>query len=428
MKNPLAIAFKGKGLANVMRRGASIAGRYGLTTGKLADQLRQLATLTQGFGSRATLPITTVVLNRNPGVIRELQAAGVEFAIHGYHHVDHSQLSLAAQLQRLTLAQRVFADNGIHLRGFRGPYLRFNAETLQVLAQLGLAYDASPAIAWEVVTAPPPAYERALAFYRAQTAAQRLSVPWREAGLVRIPYSLPDDESLVERLGLEGPAPMAALWLAILRRTHALGELFTVGLHPERTTLLLEPWRAVLAEARTLRPGVWLARLDEIAAWWLARAAARVTLTAGPDGAFHIAVAGPAGTTLLARGVGGLGEAAPWADGYHRLTSTQVTVTAPARPWIGLSPRTPAAVADFLCEQGYLIERDAAARAAYTVYVDRPALAADEQRAFLTEIEAAAAPLVRLGRWPDGARSALAVTGDIDALTLWDYGLRFIER
>jgi hypothetical protein len=40
-------------------------------------------------------------------------------------------------------------------------------------------------------------------------------------------------------------------------------------------------------------------------------------------------------------------------------------------------------------------------------------------------IEESKRPLVRLGTWPDGARSALAVTGDIDALTIWDFAARF---
>ena len=35
----------------------------------------------------------------------------------------------------------------------------------------------------------------------------------------------------------------------------------------------------------------------------------------------------------------------------------------------------------------------------------------------LTQIEQADFPLVRFGRWPNGARSAFNVTGDIDALT-----------
>jgi hypothetical protein len=34
-------------------------------------------------------------------------------------------------------------------------------------------------------------------------------------------------------------------------------------------------------------------------------------------------------------------------------------------------------------------------------------------------------PLLRFGRWPRACRSALAVTGDIDALTIWDFVQRF---
>ena len=41
------------------------------------------------------------------------------------------------------------------------------------------------------------------------------------------------------------------------------------------------------------------------------------------------------------------------------------------------------------------------------------------------ELETGRFPLLRLGRWPGGAKSALAVTGDVDALTIWDYALRF---
>jgi len=43
-------------------------------------------------------------------------------------------------------------------------------------------------------------------------------------------------------------------------------------------------------------------------------------------------------------------------------------------------------------------------------------------------IEASPGPLVRYWRWPDGAKSALAVTGDMDALTLLDYAARLLAR
>jgi hypothetical protein len=46
----------------------------------------------------------------------------------------------------------------------------------------------------------------------------------------------------------------------------------------------------------------------------------------------------------------------------------------------------------------------------------------------LSQIEETDRPLVRLGRWPNSARCALAITGDIDALTLRDFGLRYLGR
>jgi hypothetical protein len=39
-------------------------------------------------------------------------------------------------------------------------------------------------------------------------------------------------------------------------------------------------------------------------------------------------------------------------------------------------------------------------------------------------IEASDSPLLRFGRWPDGAASAISITGDLDALTLQDYAAR----
>ena len=43
-------------------------------------------------------------------------------------------------------------------------------------------------------------------------------------------------------------------------------------------------------------------------------------------------------------------------------------------------------------------------------------------------IEASAGPLIRYWRWPDGAKSSLSITGDLDALTLLDYASRLFIR
>jgi hypothetical protein len=81
----------------------------------------------------------------------------------------------------------------------------------------------------------------------------------------------------------------------------------------------------------------------------------------------------------------------------------------------------------FLRQQGYVTEtlRESGSSA---LYLNEPDFSPKDERPLLNWLEESTAPLVRLGRWPDGARSALAITGDIDALTIWDYALRAVGR
>jgi hypothetical protein len=47
---------------------------------------------------------------------------------------------------------------------------------------------------------------------------------------------------------------------------------------------------------------------------------------------------------------------------------------------------------------------------------------------FVAYIESVRAPLLRFWPWPDGMRSALCITGDLDALSLIDYAYRLLKR
>jgi hypothetical protein len=64
----------------------------------------------------------------------------------------------------------------------------------------------------------------------------------------------------------------------------------------------------------------------------------------------------------------------------------------------------------------------------YSLYFDQSHFTHLDERTIVEKIENAESPLARLARWPNGARSAFCVTGDIDALVLWDYGLRLFGR
>jgi hypothetical protein len=294
------------------------------------------------------------------------------------------------------------------------------------LRQQGFVYDSSQGLAWDVLDGrEAPAYLRELSFCGALPAAQYPSLPRIEDNLVRIPYSFPDDEVLVERLTLKTPTQMSDLWLGILNRTYELGELFTLGLHPERTELCQEPLTATLAQARSLTPPVWIARLDEIAAWWQARSQASVCVTDDGEGQLRLEVIGPPGVTVMARGVKADTPATSWMEGYSQLASNTFVMSAALRPFVGVSADTSSRLVGFLREQGYVVEVSAA-RGRFSYYIDQAQFSTEQERPLLAEIEGSGHPLVRLGRWPNGAHSALAITGDIDAFTWWDFGLRFL--
>ena len=115
---------------------------------------------------------------RHSTVVKKYQAQGLEFAVHGLVHVEHTQLSLDDQRAHLNRARRIFEKAGLRIAGFRCPYLRWNADTLAALSECGFDYDSSQVLAWEVVDGfETAAYRRVLAFYGAQAAVDYPALP-----------------------------------------------------------------------------------------------------------------------------------------------------------------------------------------------------------------------------------------------------------
>jgi peptidoglycan/xylan/chitin deacetylase (PgdA/CDA1 family) len=398
--------------------------------GQVLDLFTQ--TLRQ-FDCGATFPLTAVVLKRNSDTIAKYLDQDVEFAVHGYVHIDYSPLAPEEQRAHLRHARDVFADEGITAVGFRSPYLSAGPHLYAAASAAGFSYVSNQPIIWDALEQDAftpstyASYEQALAFYDPWQVNKRPSVPRLRGQLVEIPVSLPDDEILLDRLDGEAKGLVEKAWRRILRQSYQRGELFTIQLHPERIAGCVEGLSAVLDEARTLTPPVWVARLNEIATWWRARADATVSVTERHNGGFDLRVDGPNGTAVLIRDVETDAPTTPWANGYQKVQSTAFTVHTSQRPFLGLSPATPPKLGRFLQQQGYVFEINEESHH-YPCYLDETDFEAGHERALLDQIEEGDHPLVRLGRWPNGARSALAVTGDIDALTLWDYGLRVLGK
>lgn len=431
MRNPLTQAFNAKGFPALLTRLRSLTRRYGPTPARMLQILDRFADTLRPFDCPATFPITAAVVERHPELLQKYQAQGIEFAIHGYTHVDYARLSPAIQQEHLHRARRVFQRAGLPAAGFRSPYLQFNDSLHQALEAAGFAYVSNQPVIWNGLNLdafPTPArerYQRAIAFYRPLRGEEQPALPRLRGSLVEIPVSLPDDEMLIDRLN--GSAQTAAqAWQHILTETHRRGELFTLQLHPERIDPCTDALAAVLTQARALSPPVWCARLGEIAAWWRARAQATVRIEDTRNGRLHLQFSGPEGTTVLVRGVEVDAPSQPWAHGYRQVQAADFTVHSPVRPVIGLSPAS-TALAEFLRQQDYIVEIGRR-EGPYAYFFDHPHFSAEQALGVLEEIENDDQPLIRMRRWPHGARSALAVTGDIDALTLWDYGLRLLGR
>jgi peptidoglycan/xylan/chitin deacetylase (PgdA/CDA1 family) len=429
----ILFAIRAKGMGAFLRRARDLVGKYGFTPGKMDRALAMFSEILEQFGCGATFPLTTVALKRNSDVIVKYLDRNIEFAVHGYTHVDYSQLAPEEQLAHLRLARQVFSDFGIKAVGFRSPYLRRSDQLYETIASAGFSYVSNQPVMWNVLessTFVPPdceSYERAIVFYAPWQASERLSLPQLGSGLVEIPVSLPDDEMLLDRLEGVGSDLVEKVWQSILTKTYSRGELFTIQLHPERIAGCAEGLSAVLARARQFVPSVWFARLDEIAAWWTARAAAMVQVEDIGGDQFEVFVQGPPGTTVLARAVQVDAPVAPWRDGYQQVGALRFVLQARSRPFIGLAPNSSPDLLRFLREQGYITEVSQE-RQLYSCYFDQTEFTPEQGLALLAQIETSDRPLVRLGRWPNGAQSALSITGDIDALTLWDYGLRLLGR
>jgi len=398
-----------------------VLARFGATTAAMTRRLDRYDAIMSDAGARPTWPTTACVLDRHPALLRRYAERGVELALHGLVHGDHAALDHREQRETIVRAVDIFHRAGLHPVGFRGPYLRYNSATLDVLRELGMTYHCSQAVAFPVLdqAMPPRAaanYQLALELYSARDARRVAVIPRLRDGLVDIPVAIPDDEVLIERLGFS-PEDRIATWRDLLGLTYERGELFTIQLHPERILELAEALRAVLAEAQRRRPGVFVAQLHEIASWWTRRAEARLDVSRIGGDRYRVHLAAAADVTLLVRGLDI--PRSPWCGRDDRAEQRTFETGSPRAPIVGISRRSPAAIGTFLAEEGLPFEISEE-REGYGAYID-VADASWSETAIVDTIARSPGPLVRIWRWPSAARSALAITGDIDALTLRDF-------
>lgn len=440
--NLVLYSIKTKGTHNFTRRLRTVFTRFGFSEAQTRQALYTVIETLHYYGAAPTFFIPAVVLRRHPGLLAEITRRGAEVGVHGYVHNDYRTLNKEKQYAQTQQAISVFEQTHIPYQGFRNPYLGWTEESLEVFSDLGFVYESNEAVLHNVIDINQlsplirDGYEKSLALFQAIPCSSYALRPHFEGNLLRIPTSIPDDEMLFDRLRITKPEEVGILWSTVMSRVYDMGGLYTLNLHPERGILCKQALDILLTYAYSRPQSVWITRLGDIAQWWKERSQFSLTFTPQGEQRWHVAVSCTPQATLLARHV--TVEDAPtvsWSDADMHVHSTSFTVSATHCPCIALSPETPDAVANFLQEQGYPTVRCLQTEAElYTLYLDeREGLGNTrqeqlERRSTLVEkIERVEKPLIRFGNWPNGNKAALAVSGDIDSVTVQDFFLRIIE-
>lgn len=431
--NILHILSKSRGLKNILRRICTVLSRFGFSPRKFQRLLYQYCSLTHELGCVPTFFLTAVALKRHPKLIKDLRRYGVEFAIHGYIHADYGLLGYQEQKKHFNKAIAAFNKCEIPFTGFRAPFLRTNDNTFRAINDLGFKFDSSNTVHWNVINNNEftkeacREYQRVLDYYNAQQAQNSLVLPRIINGYVEIPVSMPDDEIIMERLGVRDEDKMSGIWSNIVKKSYSSGELFTIQLHPERISCYEKTLTSIIHGLKEYNPPIWLATLREIAEWWQERNNFQFQIESDGDGKYKIKANCSTRATLLVKNAQVNVPVADWCNGYQSIDSRDFILESAKRPVIGVKPDSSSHAIQLLRNEGYIVESGEKS-GDYAIYLNElKRFDKADEKALSDIIEQSDAPLVRYWRWPNQSRSAVSITGDIDAITLNDFILRILE-
>ena len=176
-----------------------------------------------------------------------------------------------------------------------------------------------------------------------------------------------------------------------------------------------------------MNPIVWIAQLREIAEWWKRREKFSIEIERR-NGEYAVNIDCSEDATILLKNLE-TKLSRDWYGGYKIMNTNAFVVKSSFPPFIGVSPNAPESLVTFLEGEGFYVE-ESTAKNKFKIYFDfdHSDFKEQDKLSIIRKIEGSNAPLVRIWRWPFGARSALSITGDIDAMSIWDYARSMIPE
>lgn len=416
--------YKKRGSKFIYQRGKAILKRQGIFTEKSMLRVENCVDTLANLGCSPTLPTPGDIVNRYPKFIQKLQDKGVEIAVHSYHHKNLSEIPLEEALQQLERAVKVFAKYDIDVHGFRCPYLGHTADLIESIPQGLFKYSSNKAIFWKPKIETPEKdlfYVTLDNFYQGENSENVICAPQLKENLIEIPVCVPDDLQLMDGLKMQSEDVFQE-WKSIQNEIYRRGELFTILFHPELAHLCNNPFLALLDYIQASQPAVWVAKLSEISDWWLEKAKFSVEIIENNEELIIKIISSPRATILFRNHLNNTFKF--WDGNYWQINGSQISIPKQPRPFIGLEKDVPESIVSFLQEQGYIIDQSEKAYDC-SLFFDHSSILGFQSPLSLVEfIESKSTPLLRFGRWPNGAKSAFCLSGDLDVLSLFDYAAR----
>ncbi len=415
-----------RSMGHVLQRVQHILKSYGFTAKQFSRTLEQYVATVQEYGITPTLPVPATVVDKHPQLFQEIQQVGVRFAIHGYQHIDYTRIQAEEVKAHLDSAIDVFEKANIKWSGFRFPFLRYDEERLQLLANTGFSWDSSRVISWSSLEFDEfsderwKSYQTILDTYQAIDSKTTYTLPEMRGNLVEIPVSVPDDDILIERLGIHDKDQLQDIWLKILSRVRDDESMFIAQLHPERFSMFQEALKGVL-QAVQGNDDVWTASMDDISKWWRDKETFRFEVKRKRKNMYSITAHCDARTTVLVRSDAMVGNRVNiWNDAV-KMDARSWEMESSTKPIIGVHPKSVEKIGPFLRGEGFAFEL-AEKPQDYSFYVNQKKLFDyTEKKVLLDSINKSTKPLIRFWRWPDQSKYCLSITGDIDCVTVGDF-------
>ncbi len=427
--------FRTKGFIGFFLRAGMLVKRFDLSGNRMRKAVLAIQQIGKKYGYKPALIIPSVVLRRHRSFFSLLSNDGLEFCAHGYVHRDFKPLSLGEQVTQIRMAREVFNDFEIPVCGFRSPYLSRNRFTTEAIQKNNFLWESNETLIWKGYLDSQELKSRSLmrdsvhVLYGPLDAHKNVVIPRLLGELVGIPVTLPDDEMLIDRLGIADSDTIENIWTTILEKTRERGDIFVLQLHPERFAICRDAMEGLLNRASRPEQGIWVTGMKQVAEWWKEKNQFEVSFRSVPRKGYLVRCKCTDRAVILCRNHCGEASQTSLYRDYHTIEGREFFVeSGNLKPCIGVCPQCSEMLLDFLKDEGFAWEvSEDSSR--YSLFLEGyETFDRKDEKALLNRIEQSTNPIVRYWRWPRGTRSVFVTSHDLDCLTLTDFLLRSLGK